>query len=149
MKLTAKNDDGVSPVIGTILLVAITVVLVAIVAAVVMGMVGGVSNTKDVGVTVQSYANDSDNGVTVLVYGGNDASKLTDMNVNVEGKGILANNHFDSSNPQVGVPYTYSTGGDADLTNVLVVVTGNFTDGQTSVLAQSSLTIPKRTGTTP
>ena len=38
MNVTSKKNDGVSPVIGTILLVAITVVLVAIISAVIMGM---------------------------------------------------------------------------------------------------------------
>jgi flagellin-like protein len=51
MKSVAKKDDAVSPVIGTILLVAITVVLVAIVAAVVMGMVGNMGQSKVVGAT--------------------------------------------------------------------------------------------------
>jgi flagellin-like protein len=43
MKSVAKKDEAVSPVIGTIL-------LVAIVAAVVMGMVGGIGDSKNVGV---------------------------------------------------------------------------------------------------
>lgn len=41
MKHQRDTEDGVSPVIGTIFLVAITVVLVAIISAVVMGRIGG------------------------------------------------------------------------------------------------------------
>ena len=47
MTSVVKKDDAVSPVIGTILLVAITVVLVAIVAAVVMGMTGGLQEQSE------------------------------------------------------------------------------------------------------
>jgi flagellin-like protein len=145
MKLTVQNDDGVSPVIGTILLVAITVVLVAIVAAVVMGMVGQVSSTKDVGVTVQPWSDDKGHGVTVLLYGGNDVSNLKTLNVSVDGAElILPLPPATSSQPQVGQVYKFNVSElTTDLTNKLVVVTGNFTDGTTSVLAQTTLTIPK------
>lgn len=140
MKLVAKKDDGVSPVIGTILLVAITVVLVAIVAAVVMGMVGNVGNTKDVGVTVQPYKNDTTkNGVTVIIYGGQDAGKISKMNVNVEGGSVS----YTATNPQIGKPYQFELSENKEYPSALVVVTGNFTDGTTSVLAQSTMTIPK------
>ncbi len=43
----AKNDEGVSAVIGVILMVAITVILAAVIAAFVFGMVGGVNNKKN------------------------------------------------------------------------------------------------------
>jgi flagellin-like protein len=152
MKLTAQNDDGVSPVIGTILLVAITVVLVAIVAAVVMGMVGQVSSTKDVGVTVQPWSNSSGtagHGVTVLLYGGNDVSNLVSLNVSVDGvtstKAWISNvweNQNGVSNPSVGTAYKFAVEPNTELTNSLVVITGSFTDGTTSVLAQTTLTIP-------
>ena len=52
MKRHREHDDGVSPVIGTILLVAITVVLVAIVSASVMGIANSVGNSHIVGVNV-------------------------------------------------------------------------------------------------
>jgi flagellin-like protein len=143
MKLTAQNDDGVSPVIGTILLVAITVVLVAIVAAVVMGMVGQVSSTKDVGVTVQPWSDDNDHGVTVLLYGGNDVSNLVTIRASVDGTNMEEPSEYED--PLVGKVYKFNvTPTDENLVNKLVVVTGNFTDGTTSVLAQTTLTIPDR-----
>ena len=43
MKRQIDNDDGVSPVIGTILLVALTVVLAALVSASALGM-GAISS---------------------------------------------------------------------------------------------------------
>lgn len=67
MKLVSKKESAVSPVIGTILLVAITVVLVAIIAAVVMPMVGGVGNTHVTGVQVEMPAY---NDVNVTISSG-------------------------------------------------------------------------------
>ena len=51
--VTRKNDEAVSPVIGVILMVAITVILAAVIAAFVFGMSGNISKTKVVAVTVQ------------------------------------------------------------------------------------------------
>ena len=50
--VTRKNDEAVSPVIGVILMVAITVILAAVIAAFVFGMSGNISKTKVVAVTV-------------------------------------------------------------------------------------------------
>ena len=46
MVVTRKNDEAVSPVIGVILMVAITVILAAVIAAFVFGMSGNISKTK-------------------------------------------------------------------------------------------------------
>ena len=47
MKTTSNNESAVSPVIGVILMVAITVILVAVIAAFVFGMVGQITKTKE------------------------------------------------------------------------------------------------------
>ena len=59
MVYTRKNDEAVSPVIGVILMVAITVILAAVIAAFVFGMSGNISKTKIVAVTVQQPDADS------------------------------------------------------------------------------------------
>jgi flagellin-like protein len=48
-----KNDEGVSAVIGVILMVAITVILAAVIAAFVFGMAGGVQQKKNVAFTIK------------------------------------------------------------------------------------------------
>ena len=53
MAFTKKNDEAVSPVIGVILMVAITVILAAVIAAFVFGMAGNISKTKVVMVSIQ------------------------------------------------------------------------------------------------
>ncbi len=52
--VTRKNDEAVSPVIGVILMVAITVILAAVIAAFVFGMSGNISKTKVVASTVDA-----------------------------------------------------------------------------------------------
>lgn len=68
-----NNEDAVSPVIGVILMVAITVILAAVIAAFVFGMVGSVSSTKNVGVIVQQNST----GGAVTWVGGTDLSQIT------------------------------------------------------------------------
>jgi flagellin-like protein len=53
MTLQRKSDDSVSPVIGTILLVAINVVLAALVSASALGMAGGIRTSHIIGVNVE------------------------------------------------------------------------------------------------
>jgi flagellin-like protein len=51
-KKISKNDEGVSAVIGVILMVAITVILAAVIAAFVFGMVGNVNQKHTPSFTV-------------------------------------------------------------------------------------------------
>jgi flagellin-like protein len=66
-----KNDEAVSPVIGVILMVAITVILAAVIAAFVFGMAGNISKTKVVAATGQQVSADY---ITLTYQGGQDAA---------------------------------------------------------------------------
>ena len=66
-----KNEEAVSPVIGVILMVAITVILAAVIAAFVFGMAGNISKTKVVAATAQQPSADT---IVVTYQGGQDAS---------------------------------------------------------------------------
>jgi flagellin-like protein len=68
-----KNDEAVSPVIGVILMVAITVILAAVIAAFVFGMAGNINKTKVVAATVQRM---SGTAIAVTYQGGQDAGTL-------------------------------------------------------------------------
>ena len=61
-----KNDEAVSPVIATILMVAITVVLAAVLYVMVIGMGGGTSNTAPAGsITFDIQSNNA----TKIIFG--------------------------------------------------------------------------------
>ncbi len=74
--MTKSKEDAVSPVIGVILMVAVTVILAAVIAAFVFGMGSNVQQTKVVGVTAAGGLDPDDdtNSVIVLTYqGGTDS----------------------------------------------------------------------------
>jgi len=77
-----KGEDAVSPVIGVILMVAITVILAAVIGAFVFGMGGSVSKTYTVGVTA---AQTGSNTVDVTFQGGPDADVVHYINVSIGG----------------------------------------------------------------
>ena len=74
MAFTRKNDEAVSPVIGVILMVAITVILAAVIAAFVFGMSGNITKTKIVAVTAQQP---DGKHITITYQGGQDAQSFS------------------------------------------------------------------------
>lgn len=145
MSSIVKRDEAVSPVIGTILLVAITVVLVAIVAAVVMGMVGNVGESKNVGVIVTPYSEGANAGVVVTISSGADANKVNNMTAYLDGKALKngATNEY-IANPEVGIPYTFNRTAGAAVTGT-VTVSATFTDNTTQVIYTGNVAIPAAT----
>ena len=151
MKSVAKKDDAVSPVIGTILLVAITVVLVAIVAAVVMGMVGNMGETKTVGATATTA-----NGlITGTVTGGTDANKLTGVNVsvvNVSSGNSVYRKVTGNGVELVGQPITVGANSVSGATGTTAfpagaytfTITGTFSDDTAQVLSTGTLNVAKK-----
>ena len=133
-----KKNDGVSPVIGTILLVAITVVLVAIISAVVMGMTGNIGTSHVVGVNVvQGNHSSASAGASLLVtITGGDATGLSNLTV-YNGSNLVGSS---TGTPSVGVPITFtnSTAGywlNASVASISVV--GTFADGNQTIYTGS------------
>lgn len=135
MKVSTKKNDGVSPVIGTILLVAITVVLVAIISAVVMGMTGGIGSSYVVGVKVVENAT-VDGNALVTITGGQDAGKLKALYVyNGTSTPIVGTNLALNAKPVVGVPYNYYVGNGS----VALSIVGNFADGTNQTIYSANI----------
>jgi archaeal type IV pilus assembly protein PilA len=138
MAFTKKNDEAVSPVIGVILMVAITVILAAVIAAFVFGMAGNITKTKVVAVTAQKV---DATHITVMNQGGQDQSSLTAINATTpgfpatvcatSGTTLGAAPICGNSAPTVGSTITL-TGTYSTRTEVTAV--GSFNDGTTQVL---------------
>ena len=77
-----ENEDAVSPVIGVILMVAITVILAAVIAAFVFGMTGSMESTK----VVAMQAKLDGPNITLTISGGPDLSSLQAINITMDGK---------------------------------------------------------------
>ena len=138
-----KREDAVSPVIGVILMVAITVILAAVIAAFVFGMASGVQKTKTVAVTARQSGNyfalTYDGGpddasvanltVTLLDNGTQfwyDAAQANSYHLRTTTDGLLGN-----GKPAVGAGMT-SDGATAGQDHV--TATAVFTDGTSQVL---------------
>ena len=87
MVYTRKNDEAVSPVIGVILMVAITVILAAVIAAFVFGMSGNITKTKVVAASVQQP---TQNQIVVTYQGGQDSQSFNYATVTVTTEAGLA-----------------------------------------------------------
>ena len=107
------NDDrGVSPVIGVILMVAITVILAAVIAAFVLGL--GDTNTSTPNVTWEYDYNSTDDNVTVTMTGGD---TFDPARVSIAGESLGSGQNEDNSGTAVAV--TLGTGNDrTELTSV-------------------------------
>jgi len=118
------REDAVSPVIGVILMVAITVILAAVIAAFVFGMAGGISKTKSVAATTRQ----SGTSFTVTWQGGQDNGYVSAYNITLRnGNPQMANGYP----PRVGNTTQF---GGATSGNDHVVVVAFFTDGTQQVV---------------
>jgi flagellin-like protein len=127
-------DSGVSPVVGVILMVAITVILSAIIATFVLDLGGTVSQNPAAGVTFDTTATDdtstadtAEGAMTVQVISMENADSLALQTTNADNGGESA----------ISAGSLGGVGSTADVTNLedgdTVTVTATL-DGKTSVI---------------
>jgi len=119
-----ENEEAVSPVIGVILMVAITVILAAVIAAFVFGMGSGVQTTKTVGVTASI---NSSQKLIVTVQGGGDVAALKSLNMSIDGE------------PHINTTGGVTVGTSFNSTEAIepgnhVVIVAHFNDGSQQVV---------------
>jgi len=142
MKHTHKNDEAVSPVIGVILMVAITVILAAVIAAFVFGMAGDIQRNKIVAATAQQPDATS---IIVTYQGGQDSSTCDSikfdvtpaagpaMNITISGIGDPAIVPVGSAHTFKAVSPNSFSGKDH------VVAIAHFTDGSSQVVMDNTI----------
>jgi len=130
-----RNEDAVSPVIGVILMTAITVILAAVVAVVAIDMTDGMQTSNIAAATAKV----SGNSVIVTYQGG--PGIITELNSTVyTASGANANGSDVKTNPGVG--YSHTFGGvinDTVNTGVRIVVAATFDDGTNCVILDENL----------
>lgn len=171
MRSPSSQDTAVSPAIGTILLVALTVVFIAVAAVVAMGLAGGIFDMKHVGLTLEPYSIDSESerGISLTVHGGADAADLVSLSVSLNGPELVYQDGNSSvENPLIGKDYRFKAvesnvivetkreglNVQLETTEVLpvnateyyVTVTGTFRDGTEQVLLIQKVTLPAIAG---
>ena len=122
-----KNENAVSPVIGVILMVAITVILAAIIASLVFGMASTVQKTKVVAASVSRV---NATHIVAIYHGGQDASALNYITWTVNGGSAISQDPPSGTVLNVGNTLTIP----ADLHSHIIGV-GIFTDGSMQVIA--------------
>jgi len=138
MKQFVQNEEAVSPVIGVILMVAITVILAAVIAAFVFGMTGNVQSQKNVAVGLQKDGT----ALQVTIQGGNDLGTLQYLKVSVGGKDYFTEETSNSLVDGSTAPTTFQTYSVGEVFSTeddvmsasstkRVIVVGHFSDGQT------------------
>jgi flagellin-like protein len=107
IKKLLQEDDAVSPVIGVILMVAITVILAAVIASFVLGLGGNQQQTPTASFSwdyqdgIGATSNSDTDGVAELTHDGGDTIVASELNVRGEGLGSGANSdQIDSNNQQ-------------------------------------------------
>jgi len=120
------NEEAVSPVIGVILMVAITVILAAVIAAFVFGLAGSQTASKTVGLNVQANGTQ---GFTILITGGADVPTLNQLNYTVNG---VTGASLAAGPYTVGQQLINSSA--FELNGKRMIITGTFKDGSTVVL---------------
>ena len=114
MVFTKNNESALSPVIGTILGVAIVVILAAVIAAFVFGMAGNIQKTKLVSI---STTRPNATMVVAIYDGGQDAGTLIGINYTVNG-GVAS---LAPALPMTGMAYV-----NGGATKGGVVATGSY-----------------------
>ena len=130
-----KNEEAVSPVIGVILMVAITVILAAVIAVFVFGMADDIQGTHVVSVTSKMV---NDSHIMVTYQGGADANAVTKINATIY-KGDTASDQTKEL-PESGK--TLTVGNTITLKKdggTRLLVTATFNDDATQVLIDKQI----------
>lgn len=144
-----KDEKAVSPVIGVILMVAITVILAAVIASFVFGMGSSVKKTYVVSATASEQYNSSskDYDITVTYQGGPDHASVSWINITLPDsdwdEGDITNTSCtvdpDTTNERIqvtnlstGATVTVFEAGSTGRDHVIVV--GHFADGTEQVI---------------
>jgi len=139
IKELVKNEEAVSPVIGVILMIAITVVIAAVVASFAYGIIGGVAKAPNSALVVED-ARVGNTNITVIHHGGDtivdaftvSAGNWSNLLVKHNGKDIpdanmtvsdTTNDNFESGEE---IRITVATLQSTDTVTVVYTVTGDI-----------------------
>ena len=139
-----ENEAAVSPVIGTILMVAITVILAAVIGAFVFGVPTNIQKTKFMGSSIQI---DTNGGAVLLSYhGGPDDISLTTIHITAPNGTVWYTSNTDGSltintasspapaKPNLGAVMKLQPAPDWPAGKKRVLAVGQFNDGVSQII---------------
>jgi FlaG/FlaF family flagellin (archaellin) len=127
--LNNRNDTAVSEVAGSILMVAVTVILAALIGVTALSFFGTMQPTRIVGVTAVRF---NESNVTITYYGCDKPDQLYWLNISVNGARSESMGDVGGTTP-LGVGNTTMVSAPAYGKDHLVVV-GSFVDGRGQVV---------------
>lgn len=133
LEIPDTDERGVSPVIGVILMVAITVILAAVIASFVLGFGDSVSENVNAGADVNEK--DDGNATVTWISEGNAES----LNVTVSGNTTNISFSNEQELTEVGQTTELSTDGAEDSFTVTVTAIGS--GGAKTVITQEEVTL--------
>ncbi|GAA0276538.1 type IV pilin [Halobacterium noricense] len=144
LEIPDRDERGVSPVIGVILMVAITVILAAVIASFVLGFGGSVNESVQAGVDVS----ENDGTATVTWISEGTASSLNvsaedvNKNVTLNQVGDSATIQYNSDEEDGSSDGTITAGDDNNQEVTLqVTVIGIGSEGTRTVITQEEVTL--------
>ena len=141
-----RREDGISPVIATILLVALTIILVSIVGAAVMEFGNVMTQSKEVSLTMKTTGNAA-SPIEINVWGGKDLAELKEIYVCVAAPADTKIGTPDQAwtvftpGQMIQIPFNENIAEG----NYLVTLKGVFADGTEQVLVSQNMRL-KATG---
>jgi len=135
-----RNEEAVSPVMGTILMVAITVILAAVIAMYVFGVPANVTKTKVVAATAQ-LENSGD--IALMYQGGQDDMTLASLKITApdgtiwhptDSAGTLSDSGSTYAKPNIGAVMKLNKDPDWPPGQKHIQVVGTFADGVDQVI---------------
>ncbi len=129
-----RKDQAVSEVMGSILMVALVVILAAVIGALAFGLAGSMQSSNLVGVSAVKY---NSTHILVTFTGGEKADQLLWLNVSVNGNNAGALGTFQGTTPLAVGNSSYF--GGATTRSDHLVITGSFADGTQQVVMDTNL----------
>ena len=127
-----RNEQAISEVMGSILMVALVVILAAVIGTMVFGLAGNLQETQVVGVTAVKY---NSTHIVVTYNGGDKTDQLYNLSVSMNGASQVSMTQ--GKTPMIVGNSSYfggvTTGSDH------LVITGWFADGTQQVIMDTNL----------
>lgn len=114
LKQLIKDDDAVSPVIGVILMVAITVILAAVIATFVLGLGDSLSNTAPQASFSFDYEDASSQDTLTITHDGGDSIDSGTLSAQISGASGDSSPNGEYSNLFSGASGSEVTAGTSD-----------------------------------
>ncbi|MBT8507402.1 hypothetical protein AZH53_03020 [Methanomicrobiaceae archaeon CYW5] len=122
-----NNEEATTPVIGVILMVAVTMILAAVIGVYVFGLPQDIDNTKIVAVSAKQVGDQ----IQVTYMGSSSSNKVVKINASTYNGGVY-NDSEELVDPEKGQILPLLNGGTNNLDQVVVVAT--FDDGTSQVV---------------